>query len=166
MGNCQAIDAASLVIQHPNGRVDRLYWSVTVKEVMRTNPGHYVAFIMTPDTPEEKHGNNGNGVHFTRVKLVRPSDSLVLGQAYRLITSEEVMKGLWERKCTKKKVKDLESECKPEGVIEKLNSAKERRVELEKIGQERQQQRTAISSATARSRPWRPLLQSISESAS
>ncbi|PIA62180.1 hypothetical protein AQUCO_00200289v1 [Aquilegia coerulea] len=119
MGNCQAIDAASLVIQHPSGRVERFYWPLTVSEVMRVNQGHYVALVITlgiSSSPpeEEKAVNNGDGVRFTRVKLLRPTDTLVLGKAYRLITTEEVMKGLWERKYAKmKKKNELESTQKP-----------------------------------------------------
>ncbi|GAY38922.1 hypothetical protein CUMW_040400 [Citrus unshiu] len=38
MGNCQAIDAATLAIQHPCGKVDKFYWPVSACEVMRMNP--------------------------------------------------------------------------------------------------------------------------------
>ena len=83
MGNCQAVDAAALVIQHPNGRIERMYWSVSASEVMKMNPGHYVSLIIPlPSTDEEKT------VRFTRVKLLRSSDTLVLGRAYRLVTSQ------------------------------------------------------------------------------
>ncbi|KAG5522896.1 hypothetical protein RHGRI_034893 [Rhododendron griersonianum] len=47
MGNCQAIDNASLVIQHPCGRADKLYSPVSANEVMKMNPGHYVAQLLT-----------------------------------------------------------------------------------------------------------------------
>ncbi|KAD6119038.1 hypothetical protein E3N88_10309 [Mikania micrantha] len=38
MGNCQAIDNASLVIQHPTGKVERLYSAISAAEVMKLNP--------------------------------------------------------------------------------------------------------------------------------
>lgn len=108
MGNCQAIDAATLVIQHPNGKVEKLYWPVSASEVMKTNPGHYVALLISttlcplktnehvanherPNNNENNHNNNNNknnSVRLTRIKLLRPTDTLVLGQAYRLITSQ------------------------------------------------------------------------------
>lgn len=53
MGNCQAAEAATVVVQHPGGRVERLYWATTAAEVMRANPGHYVALV-TLRVAEEK----------------------------------------------------------------------------------------------------------------
>ena len=95
MGNCQAIDAAALVIQHPCGRIERLYWSVSAGEVMRMNPGHYVSLIIPlppppppPSISQDHDSSDNKTVRFTRVKLLRPTDTLVLGHAYRLITSQ------------------------------------------------------------------------------
>lgn len=96
MGNCQAIDAVALVIQHPDGRIERLYWSVTASEVMRMNPGHYVSLIIPLPTDvgegdnDDKNGEDRDKVRFTRVKLLRPSETLTLGHAYRLITSQGI----------------------------------------------------------------------------
>lgn len=89
MGNCQAIDAAALVIQHPCGRIERLYWAVSAGEVMRLNPGHYVSLIIPLPISEDHDAPPDNKtVRFTRVKLLRPTDTLLLGHAYRLITSQ------------------------------------------------------------------------------
>lgn len=82
MGNCQAVDAAALVIQHPCGKLERMYWPIAASDVMKTNPGHYVSLIIP--LPE----NNSDHVRFTRVKLLRPTDTLVLGRAYRLVTTQ------------------------------------------------------------------------------
>lgn len=67
-----------------------MYWSISANEVMKMNPGHYVSLIIPlpnnnsgEDNPDEK-----KTVRFTRVKLLRPTDTLVLGRAYRLVTSE------------------------------------------------------------------------------
>ncbi|KAI3816818.1 hypothetical protein L1987_16523 [Smallanthus sonchifolius] len=107
MGNCQAVDAAALVIQHPNGRIERMYWSITASEVMKINPGHYVSIII-PLPPGD--GEDDKTVRFTRVKLLRPSDTLVLGRAYRLVTTHEVMKVVRAKKHAKMKNKsDKES---------------------------------------------------------
>ncbi|XWS63629.1 hypothetical protein CRYUN_Cryun06bG0117100 [Craigia yunnanensis] len=108
MGNCQAIDAAALVIQHPCGRIERLYWPIPVSEVMRMNPSHYVSLIIPLPVPEEENQDEKT-VRFTRVKLLRPSDTLALGHAYRLITSQEVMKVLRAKKYAKMKRQQLES---------------------------------------------------------
>ncbi|VAI17829.1 unnamed protein product [Triticum turgidum subsp. durum] len=36
MGNCQAAEAAEVIIQHPGGKVERLYWPTPAAEVMKT----------------------------------------------------------------------------------------------------------------------------------
>jgi hypothetical protein len=58
---------------------------------MRANPGHYVALV-TLRVAEERHENaDGTGarrtVRLTRVKLLKPKETLLLGHVYRLITS-------------------------------------------------------------------------------
>ena len=98
MGNCQAIEAAALVIQHPCGKIERLYWSISASEVMRLNPGHYVSLIIplpSNDNQDLKNDNTNTNqpkvnttVRFTRVKLLRPNDTLALGHAYRLVTTQ------------------------------------------------------------------------------
>lgn len=88
MGNCQAVDAAALVIQHPSGRIERLYWPVMASEVMRTNPGHYVSLIIPLPQSEQDNREEPKTVRFTRVKLLRPNDTLALGHAYRLVTTQ------------------------------------------------------------------------------
>ncbi|CAN6195788.1 unnamed protein product [Urochloa humidicola] len=112
MGNCQAAEAAAVVIQHPGGKVERLYWATTAAEVMRNNPGHYVALVIlrvAADKPAAGDvapaataagagGGGGGGAKITRVKLLKPKDTLMLGQVYRLITAQEVTKALRARK--------------------------------------------------------------------
>nr|AFK46305.1 unknown [Medicago truncatula] len=105
MGNCQAIDTATLVIQQPNGKEERLYWPVTASEVMKTHPDHYVALLISTTlcTSKDKENcsnkrsdddddNNNNKVRITRIKLLKPTDTLLLGQVYRLISAQEVTK--------------------------------------------------------------------------
>ncbi|KAL5552952.1 hypothetical protein UlMin_040353 [Ulmus minor] len=174
MGNCQAIDAAALVIQHPCGKIERYYWSISASEVMRMNPGHYVSLIIPlPGTNEENNNQEEKTVRFTRVKLLRPSETLTLGHAYRLVTTQEVMRVLRAKKYAKAKKQQLESVeisetdleniestgCEAEGRTEKKTSQASK--------QERQRQRTPSANAMAmKSKSWRPSLQSISESAS
>ncbi|KAK4780808.1 hypothetical protein SAY87_016914 [Trapa incisa] len=197
MGNCQAVDAAALVIQHPNGRIDRLYWPVTASEVMRTNPGHYVSLIIplpSAQVPEEEAAapaektrglDKKPPVRFTRVKLLRPNETLALGHAYRLVTSQEVMKVLKAKKYTKKKERMgvPESAEKPalDGHRATDNSGGHRKSERSEIVKEnkthleegehgsRRRQRAALTNVAATgSRPkyWRPTLHSISEGGS
>ncbi|XVF44068.1 hypothetical protein PTKIN_Ptkin02bG0090700 [Pterospermum kingtungense] len=161
MGNCQAIDAAALVIQHPCGRIDRLYWPIPASDVMRMNPGHYVSLIIP--LPAEENQDETT-LRFTHVKLLRPTDTLALGHAYRLLTSQEVMKVLRAKKYSK--MKRLESN-------EKLQHGRESRgmSDMENtyqvIKHERHRIRTTPVNAAAKgSKSWRPSLQTISEAGS
>ncbi|KAF7124027.1 hypothetical protein RHSIM_Rhsim12G0162400 [Rhododendron simsii] len=152
---------------------------------MKMNPGHYVAQLLTTTTTATANsaaaaGNNQenrNIVRITRIKLLRSTDSLTLGHVYRLITTQEVMKGLWEKRCAKMKKRESESESgdKQLGVMkEKLGSEFEippRRSEKEKTNQvskhDRHRPRPTPSSANpAKSKTWQPSLRSISEATS
>nr|CAB3448150.1 unnamed protein product [Digitaria exilis] len=100
MGNCQAAEAAAVLVQHPGGRVERLCWSTSAAEVMRANPGHYVALV-TLRVAEERQdapGGERRTVRLTRVKLLKPKETLLLGHVYRLITTQEVTKAVQARK--------------------------------------------------------------------
>ncbi|KAL7190879.1 hypothetical protein ACSBR2_023034 [Camellia fascicularis] len=96
MGNCQAAEAATVVIQHPGNKIERIYWSVSANEVMSANPGHYVALVVTSPTSKSE-----NGTPVKQLKLLRPDDTLLIGQAYRLISFEDVLKEFAAKKCVK-----------------------------------------------------------------
>ncbi|RWV81735.1 hypothetical protein BHE74_00016053 [Ensete ventricosum] len=87
MGNCQAAEVATVVIQHPGGRVERLYWPTSAADVMKSNPGYHVALV-TLYVSETKTDGGAGTLRFTRVRLLKPRDMLLLGQVYRLITSQ------------------------------------------------------------------------------
>ncbi|KAI3714212.1 hypothetical protein L1987_72808 [Smallanthus sonchifolius] len=150
MGNCQAVDAAALVIQHPSGKIERMYWSVTASQVMKMNPGHYVSLIIPLPGAENQDDSGNKTVRFTRVKLLRPSDTLVLGRAYRLVTSHEVMKVLRAKRHAKMKKEQPETDSKMENTSQEV--AHERTIKQR-------------SGSFSRSKSWRPSLQSISEAA-
>ncbi|KAJ8439501.1 hypothetical protein Cgig2_007018 [Carnegiea gigantea] len=164
MGNCQAVDAAALVIQHPSGKVERMYWPVKANEVMKMNPGHYV-FLIIPlslSDSERALSDQKKAVRYTRVKLLRPSDTLILGHAYRLVTSQEVKKVLKAKKLAKGKMKDL-------GLgTDKLQMNRREQPESEENNEAPKQDRQKLRSGSmnSRSKTWRPSLQSISEAAS
>ncbi|KAL9229844.1 hypothetical protein vseg_005268 [Gypsophila vaccaria] len=93
MGNCQAAEAATVLLQHPgnNGKVERMHWSVSVNEVMGSNPGYYVALVVeSPGQPSRNH-----------LKLLRPEDTMHIGHVYRLISFEDVIKEFSEKKSAK-----------------------------------------------------------------
>ncbi|KAL0447106.1 UNVERIFIED_CONTAM: hypothetical protein Slati_1838500 [Sesamum latifolium] len=153
MGNCQAVDAAALVIQHPSGKQERMYWPVAASQ---------------------ENSDDNKTVRFTRVKLLRPSDTLVLGRAYRLVTTQEVMKVLRAKKHAKMKKRQPESgetlqmnsekkstssECEPGKSASQKNNQATR--------PDRHQQRSGSTKfAAGRPKSWRPSLHSISESGS
>lgn len=91
MGNCQAVDAAALVLQQPCGRIERHYAPIPASDVMKMHPGHYVSVII-PLQPDNDKSNRSDDrtttVRFTRVKLLRPNETLTLGHSYRLITTQ------------------------------------------------------------------------------
>ncbi|KAG8498476.1 hypothetical protein CXB51_005028 [Gossypium anomalum] len=161
MGNCQAIDAAALAIQHPCGRIERFYWPVIASEVMRMNPGHYVSLII-PLPPSEDANQDDKAVRFTRVKLLRPSDTLALGHAYRLVTSQEVMEVLKAKKYAKTTRQHLESSEKLQH--EQGNNRSSESYQSQVTKHERRRPRTApANTAAMSSKSWQPSLQSISE---
>lgn len=89
MGNCQAADAAAVVIQYPGRKVERLHWPTAAANVMKSNPGYHVALVtLYIPTNERQDGDGGVGNRITRVKLLKPKEMLLLGQVYRLITSQ------------------------------------------------------------------------------
>ncbi|KAK4264298.1 hypothetical protein QN277_025497 [Acacia crassicarpa] len=165
MGNCQAIDTATLVIQHPNGKVERMYYSVSASQIMKTNPGHYVALLISSTLCPSQHNhhhrhNNNNSVRLTRIKLLKPSDSLLLGHVYRLITSQEVMRGLWAKKQAKmnKTLAETERRSFELKTITRMNDMEN--------NQERKKDREGGRRRRSNGRTWEPSLQSISESSS
>lgn len=111
MGNCQAAEVAAVVIQHPGGKVERLYWPATAADVMRSNPGHYVALVLLRVSSASASGGGGGGkaehsaagaavgdesggaaaaAKITKIKLLKPKETLLLGQVYRLVTSQGI----------------------------------------------------------------------------
>ncbi|KAK6123355.1 hypothetical protein DH2020_042893 [Rehmannia glutinosa] len=195
MGNCQAIDSASLVIQHPSGKVDKMYWPIAANEIMKMNPGHYVALLLTTtlysstaaataaagatgnkNCNSNVNNNKNTPLRITRIKLLRPTETLVLGHVYRLVTSQEVMKGLLAKK--QAKIKQQQPGCADKyGKImtEKLSSEFEDEIrksyEKEKSKQvkherHRSRNNAPVNSVVSKSRAWQPSLKSISEAGS
>uniref|UniRef100_A0ACD5YRA2 Uncharacterized protein n=1 Tax=Avena sativa TaxID=4498 RepID=A0ACD5YRA2_AVESA len=188
MGNCQAAEAAAAVVQHPSGRTERLYWSTSAAEVMRANPGHYVALV-TLRVAEERHDNaDGTGarrtVRLTRVKLLKPKETLLIGHVYRLITSHEVTKAVQARKEEKmskarQQLQQLESSFSrqskarpapaPADDVDGDDDDDDDEASLDaRLEQLARQDGGDVhrSSGGARHRQWRPSLHSIDEAAS
>ncbi|WOK92051.1 hypothetical protein Cni_G00742 [Canna indica] len=163
MGNCQAAEAATVVIQHPGGRVERLYWPASAADIMKSNPGYYVALVTHYISEAKQEDGSGGGVKFTRVKLLKAKDMLLLGQVYKLITSQEVTKALRQRRHEKQKrsqaeiIRNQQQEHRPR---EETPEDSEIRHQVAK--QERDQQKSSTQ-MVLRGRHWRPSLQSISE---
>ncbi|XP_004501953.1 uncharacterized protein [Cicer arietinum] len=177
MGNCQAIDAATVMIQHPNGKIEKFYSCVSATQVMKMNPGHCVALLISTTMYPNNNNNYAdtktktNTVRLTRIKLLKPNDTLLLGHVYRLITTQEVVKGLKEKKQAKMRQNLKESIHKTENLGLEMEK-KARKVDTQTTKGERGGARTSSStnnnvvSVTAKTRFWQPSLQSISEAAS
>ncbi|CAD6242459.1 unnamed protein product [Miscanthus lutarioriparius] len=166
MGNCQAAEAANVLLQHPSGRVERLYWSTSAAEVMRANPGHYVALVTLRGAEERQDAPGGERrtVRLTRVKLLKPKETLLLGHVYRLITTQEVTKAVQARKEKQRKAQQqlLESrQGTPRGATEEDDEAA-----LDASLDQLARQDNGSRSSSARHRQWRPSLQSIDEATS
>ncbi|XP_048136428.1 uncharacterized protein LOC125315453 [Rhodamnia argentea] len=102
MGNCQAADAATVAIHHPEGtKVERLHWSVSAHQIMSANPGHYVAHVIAASPPTAAAANGESGAPSRHLRLLRPDDTLHIGQVYRLISFEDVLKEFAAKKCVK-----------------------------------------------------------------
>jgi hypothetical protein len=87
MGNCQAAEVATVVIQHPGeGLTERAYWALSAGAVMAANPGHYVAAVIT--SPPDPSSSGTGAAPVKHLKLVRPDDTLLLGRVYRLVSFE------------------------------------------------------------------------------
>uniref|UniRef100_A0A8I6XN38 Uncharacterized protein n=1 Tax=Hordeum vulgare subsp. vulgare TaxID=112509 RepID=A0A8I6XN38_HORVV len=182
MGNCQAAEAAEVIVQHPGGKVERLYWPTPAAEVMKTNPGHYVALVILRLSPDDKAAAGdeaaaaaavagaGAAAKITRVKLLKPKDTLHLGQVYRLITAQEVTKALRARKSDKMRrceaIKQQHDQLRrgdgaEQAASDKVSDANAKRGEKDR----HRSSGGAQPAGSGRGRHWRPSLQSISEAA-
>ncbi|WOH10523.1 hypothetical protein DCAR_0729992 [Daucus carota subsp. sativus] len=164
MGNCQAIDNASLAIQQPCGRVDKAYWPLPASYVMKTNPGYHVALLLTTTLyPPSTTTADSAPLRVTRIKLLRPTDTLVLGHTYRLVSSQEVMKGVWAKKHAKMQ-KKKQSEASSEVINSSAESTLKNKNKL--VIKHDRPTKTSSKSSSVRPRGWHPSLHSITETAS
>ncbi|KAK1324060.1 hypothetical protein QJS10_CPA02g00415 [Acorus calamus] len=147
MGNCQAAEAATVVIQHTCGKVERIYRSVGASTVMTAHPGHYVAAVNV-----SRSASSGELVK--SLKLLRPDDTLLIDHVYRLISFEEVLKEFSAKKNVKLS-RLMASKEKERRATVPEESANEVEREEEDIEVERRRAR--------RQGQWRPALHSISE---
>ncbi|KZV34726.1 hypothetical protein F511_00628 [Dorcoceras hygrometricum] len=168
MGNCQAIDNATIIIQHPDGKVDNLYFPVSAQQIMKMNPGHYVALLLTTTLYSSAAAKADDiPLRVTRIKLLRPTDTLALGHVYRLVTAREMMTGLRAKKqgYAEKHGKTItENSCSDfEQVIKRTELEKARQVMKHKGS--RNNNNTTVKCSVSKSRAWQPSLKSISEAA-
>lgn len=168
-----------MVVQHPGGRVERLYWATSAAEVMRANPGHYVAVVTLrvveekpPHHPHPGHQQQRRGtVRLTRVKLLKPRDTLQLGHAYRLIAVAEVSRAVQARKEEKTRraqQQQLLGESKQAAGGRSAASAGDDQAladeSLDQLEhQDRDSHHRSNSATSSRHRQWRPSLHSIAE---
>ncbi|WOL16943.1 hypothetical protein Cni_G25731 [Canna indica] len=184
MGNCQAADVATTVIQHADGRLETGYWPLSASQVMAANPGHYVAAIVTvphPRSSDHRSSSSRSGGKLVRyLKLLRPEDALLAGHFYRLVSFEDVLREFG----TKRRVrlskllakKELRKQREEEGKAEADSSATfplMTSVEDEMQQQQEEEEEDGGDSDSnciivkrSRHGQWRPSLQTIAEAGS
>ncbi|CAA0826754.1 Unknown protein [Striga hermonthica] len=162
-----------------------MFVPIAANEIMKLNPGHYVALLLTTTLYSSAAGatatataakNNANGVNndknaplrVTRIKLLRPTDTLALGHVYRLVTSQDVRKGLMAKK---QKMNEKMATEKTNSELEAVNSKNHDLEKKKQVKHERHRSRSNTvpvikSTAMSKSRAWQPSLRSISESGS
>lgn len=87
MGNCHAVDPVCATVEHPSGKVDKIYFSSSARQLMLRYPGHYVALLPPPPTSPA----DGSTPHMKRkLKLLPPDSMLNIGSCYRLVSFEEM----------------------------------------------------------------------------
>ncbi|GJN03513.1 hypothetical protein PR202_ga20968 [Eleusine coracana subsp. coracana] len=183
MGNCQAAEAACVVIQHPGGKVERLYAPSTAGDVMRGNPGHYVALVVlrvssiSAATAKQQDpaiaavaGKGGGATRITKVKLLKAKDNLLFGQVYRLITSHDVAKAIQARRQEKTRSCDeTVDDRRHPGHASAAGGQEQGRQQLtdEPSAPERKRlekdRHHRSGGGSGRGRHWQPSLKSISE---
>ncbi|KAH7650576.1 hypothetical protein IHE45_13G033900 [Dioscorea alata] len=162
MGNCQATDAARVTIQHPDSKVEHVFWSLNAGDVMAAHPGHYVAIIITSPNPSTSSSSSSLVKH---LKLLRPDDTLQVGHVYRLVSFEDVLREFGSKRRVKLS-KLLEKhkvtvDDQSQSVVKEENGKKEGEEEQEE--EERQQCLRMGGKRSGNIGQWRPSLQSIPE---
>ncbi|KAL3690531.1 hypothetical protein R1sor_016840 [Riccia sorocarpa] len=188
MGNCQAAgDAVGVTIQLPDGKVERLLWSVAARQVMLQYPGHYVALVPQSVPPSHLQGPNKSTTRVSippmpnrsKLKLLPPHGMLLVGEHYRLVSFEDVLSELSGKKilggrsggyCAKSKSKRVHSEHSPCRAEEDNDDDEDENLEpnADEVRDSRfrgQPVRRGLETMRSfnRSAQWRPALQSISE---
>lgn len=163
MGNCQAADAASVIVEHPGGKVEKIYWPVSANKVMVSNPGNYVALIITDSVKDD----SGGGAPHKHLKLLRPDDTLLIGHNYRLVSFEEVLMEFSGKSYVK--LNKLISLQKAKGSSQKPVQTPISNSVVKEYGSEMEREELntdrvlGLTRSMRRQGQWRPALQSISE---
>lgn len=179
MGNCQAAEVAAVAIHHPAGtKVERIYWSVSAHDIMSANPGHYVAQVIAASSQTVAAKDESGGTPARQLRLLRPDDTLHIGQVYRLVSFEDVMKEFAAKKCVKlgkllersggdgveSKKKESRTSRGPSSKHDSVTaddcmSTKEEEEEVDEMGSSSSGGLRGLTGG----RQWKPALQSISE---
>ncbi|CAF1716584.1 unnamed protein product [Brassica oleracea] len=160
MGNCRAVETATTVVQRPDGKLEGIYSTVTACEVIKSHLGHHVALLISSDVP------HGGSLRFTRIKLLRPSDSLLLGHVAHSPEKSHLTKGSRAKRSKKmKKIHGKFSVAQEEihPLTPRSKSAFDKDIQRSVHEKQREMMNTI---ATNKLRAWQPSLQSISESTS
>ncbi|KAG5382108.1 hypothetical protein IGI04_033578 [Brassica rapa subsp. trilocularis] len=180
MGNCQAVETATTVIQRPDGKLERVYSTVTASEVLSlilattslfSSPltyltvavsalleSNYFDLLIVSCSPMSVGSSVRKGSH-----QFICSASLLLTMCVCFYLNIELMKGLRAKKSEKMKkihgeVSVAEEEISP--LTLRSESAFDKYIQ---ISVHEKQRETMNAIATNKLRAWQPSLQSISE---
>lgn len=84
MGNCHAVDPVCATVELPSGRVEKLYFSASARQLMLLHPGHYVALVPMPSSSADDAIVRVE----RKLKLLPPDSMLNIGSCYRLVSFE------------------------------------------------------------------------------
>lgn len=82
----------SATVEHPGGKVEKLYFSSSARQLMLQHPGHYVALL--PPPPSTANGDGVLGNVKRKLKLLPPDAMLNIGSCYKLVSFEDVLSEL------------------------------------------------------------------------
>jgi len=77
----EQLDVTSVIVEHPQINIEKIYLLVSANKVMVSNIGNYVSLILTNSVK----GEFDDGAH-EYLKLLHLDDTFLIGQNYHLVS--------------------------------------------------------------------------------
>ncbi|KAG0488956.1 hypothetical protein HPP92_007767 [Vanilla planifolia] len=136
---------------------------------MASNPGHYVAIIITSEPPASRSTRNAATAPVKHLKLLRPDDTLHIGHLYRLISFEEILRDfVWKHngRLGRLLVAGKEKNYRSAKDVSGDGAASSANCSSPAMGDDEARNRAGVAPQvlpSLRPRQWKPALQSIAE---